>query len=272
MLKMVLDMNMVIFKIFFNVEPPLVRGYQQKMRPLAYYVARAATTSNYGNTAKESQAIKIVKNLDPNLFGPALVTLLSEPNTFFEVIKKGLSEALKKSVKYFWSKTVRGGDPYRKGEDISLINAVRPYKKLVARMLKKYKRSDVVAMIKASFGNYLYWVQHAQEKVVIFGHTHHPMLYQAKKVKGLKGITTYCNSGSWVTLNSPTWVDIHFRVTKKGTLTPKTLQLRQYNDGSIETSTVLAQMPFKSKKKKKQLLQQKHQLLVLKLPVTQHHR
>jgi len=117
-------------------------------------------------------------------------------------------------------------------------------------MLKKYKKREVVAMIKAAFGNYLYWVQHVEEKVLILGHTHHPMLYQVKKAKGLKGITTYVNSGSWVTLNSPTWVDIHFRKSTTGNLIPQTVQLRQYDSGSVETSIVIKQMPLKRKKKK----------------------
>lgn len=67
-------------------------------------------------------------------------------------------------------------------------------------LFSKWQQSEAILpeMFMAACGNYEYWVARRPEKLVMFGHTHAPMLVQYPKKSDPTKCVVYCNTGSFI--------------------------------------------------------------------------
>jgi hypothetical protein len=224
----------------FNIDPPKLAGEKKTMRPLGYFVARSAETSNLKRSREAGRTIQLCRDMDPTFFAPALVNILSVDEVFRVVIETLLREALTANPQDSFGKILKGGDLYRSGKDITLGKAVKHYDDLITRFRRKKSIADVTGMISAGCGDNEYWAKRTKEKVLIYGHTHDRMLERYNRYQGKGSKVIYANVGTWVRKNECTFVDIIFIND-----IPKTILLREYSHElkfAIDNSTVLKSM------------------------------
>jgi UDP-2,3-diacylglucosamine pyrophosphatase LpxH len=156
----------------FNIDPPKLGNEKTTMRPLGYYVARSAETSELKRNREAGRSIQLCREMDPTFFAPALVTVLSVNEVFQVVIETLLREALTANPQTWYNKVIKGGDIYRNGKDVTLGDAIKNYYNLIERFRKERSMEYISGMISAGCGENSYWAQQTKEKVLVYGHTH----------------------------------------------------------------------------------------------------
>ncbi|XP_078359087.1 uncharacterized protein LOC144643643 isoform X2 [Oculina patagonica] len=160
-------------------------------KPIGYYVARAASTSD-ALLSEVQQILRSVtrtmlKGLQRDVIGSAIIELLAKKSSQRRFTESLIEAALQRDVFLNEHILLEGG------KSIKMANLLKS--RYFKRTVEKFGSSDAFSLLKGVLGDFKDLLSRCGEDVVVLGHTHD---WRGETIKSRIGKLIYVNTGSWI--------------------------------------------------------------------------